>query len=158
MRLHLQRSMRLIRDSIILLIFEYIFKYGTPSFIFLSDFVLFYNYADRPLTKDLIKTSTNGGSCTFSLPYVLFSIIYFFVRMYQNGLLNSSFDLWAQMPVFFERLIRGRTIRTYTLCLLACSSIFCFRYSSSCSNRPGFSYGGRFPSGSCFNGALSAYV
>ncbi|WP_098741289.1 acyltransferase [Paenibacillus sp. EZ-K15] len=84
------------------------FKYGTPSFIFLSSFVLFYNYADRPLTKDLIKNFYKRRLLYILLPYVLFSIIYFFVRMYQNGLLNSSFDLWAQMPLFFERLIRGQ--------------------------------------------------
>ncbi|MEK3732674.1 MULTISPECIES: acyltransferase [Paenibacillus] len=84
------------------------FKYGTPSFIFLSSFVLFYNYIDRPLTKDLIKNFYKRRLLYILLPYLLFSIIYFFVRLYQNGLLNSSLDLWAQMPVFFERLARGQ--------------------------------------------------
>lgn len=84
------------------------FKYGTPSFIFLSSFVLFYNYVDRPLTKDLIKNFYKRRLLYILLPYLLFSIIYFFVRLYQNGLLNSSLDLSAQLPVFFERLARGQ--------------------------------------------------
>ena len=32
------------------------FKFGTPSFIFLSSFVLFYNYYGRPVTRSLITT------------------------------------------------------------------------------------------------------
>lgn len=84
------------------------FKYGTPSFIFLSSFVLFYNYADRPLTKELIGNFYKRRLLYILLPYLLFSILYFFVRMYQNGYLGPSFDLSAQLPVFFERLIRGQ--------------------------------------------------
>ncbi|GAB6928118.1 acyltransferase [Paenibacillus sp. JCM 10914] len=84
------------------------FKYGTPSFIFLSSFVLFYNYYDRPLTKDLIKNFYKRRLLYILLPYLLFSIIYFFVRMYQNGLLNSSFNLWEKLPIFFERLWVGQ--------------------------------------------------
>lgn len=84
------------------------FKYGTPSFIFLSSFVLFYNYYDRPLTKSLITNFYKRRLLYILLPYLLISIGYFFVRMYQNGMLNSSFDLGAQLPVFFERLAKGQ--------------------------------------------------
>lgn len=84
------------------------FKYGTPSFIFLSSFVLFYNYYDRPLTKSLITNFYKKRLLYILLPYLLISIGYFFVRMYQNGMLNSSFDLSAQLPVFFERLAKGQ--------------------------------------------------
>ncbi|UNK18613.1 acyltransferase [Paenibacillus sp. N3/727] len=84
------------------------FKYGTPSFIFLSSFVLFYNYYDRPLTKSLITNFYKRRLLYILLPYLLISIGYFFVRLYQNGLLNSSLDLGAQLPVFFERLAKGQ--------------------------------------------------
>ena len=84
------------------------FKYGTPSFIFLSSFVLFYNYYDRPLTKSLITGFYKKRLLYILLPYLLISIGYFFVRLYQNGLLNSSLDLGAQIPVFFERLAKGQ--------------------------------------------------
>ncbi|WP_054954716.1 acyltransferase [Paenibacillus dakarensis] len=84
------------------------FKYGTPSFIFLSSFVLFYNYYDRPLTKNLIGTFYKRRLLYILLPYLLISIGYFFVRLYQNGMLNSSLDLSAQIPVFLERLARGQ--------------------------------------------------
>lgn len=84
------------------------FKYGTPSFIFLSSFVLFYNYYDRPLTKSLITNFYKRRLLYILLPYLLISIVYFFVRLDQNGLLNSSIDWSVQIPTFFERLSKGQ--------------------------------------------------
>ena len=84
------------------------FKYGTPSFIFLSSFVLFYNYYDRPLTKSLIANFYKRRLLYILLPYLLVSIGYFLIRLEQNGLLNSSLDWGAQIPIFLDRLAKGQ--------------------------------------------------
>lgn len=84
------------------------FKYGTPSFIFLSSFVLFYNYYDRPLTKSLIGGFYKKRLLYILLPYLLISIGYFFVRLYQGGMLNSSLDWSVQLPIFLEKLATGK--------------------------------------------------
>ncbi|KKO52607.1 acyltransferase [Paenibacillus sp. DMB20] len=84
------------------------FKYGTPSFIFLSSFVLFYNYYDRPLTKSLIANFYKRRLLYILLPYLLISIGYFLIRLEQNGMLNSSLDWGAQIPVFLDRLAKGQ--------------------------------------------------
>lgn len=84
------------------------FKYGTPSFIFLSSFVLFYNYFDRPLTKSLIANFYKRRLLYILLPYLLVSIGYFLIRLEQNGMLNSSLDWGAQIPVFLDRLAKGQ--------------------------------------------------
>ncbi|MFC7679231.1 acyltransferase [Paenibacillus sp. GCM10028914] len=84
------------------------FKYGTPSFIFLSSFVLFYNYYDRPLTKNLIANFYKRRLLYILLPYLLISIVYFFVRLDQNGLLNSSINWSVELPKFFDRLSKGQ--------------------------------------------------
>lgn len=60
------------------------FKYGTPSFIFLSSFVLFYNYYDRPLTGKLIGSFYKKRMLYILLPYVLISALYFVYKMSQQ--------------------------------------------------------------------------
>lgn len=52
-------------------------KFGTPTFIFLSSFVLFYNYYERPLTKELITGFYKKRMLYIIIPYVVFSIFYF---------------------------------------------------------------------------------
>ncbi|MGG3283207.1 acyltransferase [Paenibacillus solani] len=52
-------------------------KYGTPTFIFLSSFVLFYNYYDRPMTKKLIGGFYKKRLLYIIIPYTLFSVFYF---------------------------------------------------------------------------------
>ena len=84
------------------------FKYGTPSFIFLSSFVLFYNYYNRPLTKDLILGFYKKRLLYILLPYLFASMVYFFVRLYLNGYLNGSIDWGKHIPDFFERLALGQ--------------------------------------------------
>lgn len=54
-------------------------KYGTPSFIFLSSFVLFYNYYSRPLDKKLIGNFYKKRFVYILLPYFLFSLFYFVI-------------------------------------------------------------------------------
>ncbi|NMO97206.1 acyltransferase [Paenibacillus lemnae] len=84
------------------------FKYGTPSFIFLSSFVLFYNYYDRPLNRSLITNFYKRRLLYILLPYVLISIGYFFVRLYQNGVLSGPLDWSVLLPDFWDRLTTGK--------------------------------------------------
>lgn len=53
------------------------FKYGTPTFIFLSAFVLFYNYVDRKQKQGLIHRFYRRRLKFVVLPYLVFSIVYF---------------------------------------------------------------------------------
>lgn len=53
------------------------FKFGTPTFILLSSFVLFYNYYDKPLDKTLIRSFYKKRLLYILLPYLIFSIGYF---------------------------------------------------------------------------------
>jgi len=55
-------------------------KLGTPTFIMLSSFVLFYNYYRRDITKDLISRFYVKRLKYILLPYVVFSVIYFIVK------------------------------------------------------------------------------
>ncbi|WP_434748892.1 acyltransferase [Paenibacillus amylolyticus] len=80
-------------------------KYGTPTFIFLSSFVLFYNYYTRPLNKKLVSNFYKKRFVYILLPYFLFSIMYFVVlhNMYYQG---RPFDV--SMITFIERLFTGK--------------------------------------------------
>lgn len=53
------------------------FKFGTPCFIFLSSFVLFYNYYDRQDTSSLIRKFYRKRLLYIIVPYVLISLLYF---------------------------------------------------------------------------------
>lgn len=63
------------------------FKFGTPSFIFLSSFVLFYNYYGRPLTRSLITNFYRRRMTYILLPYLFASICYYAFKLYTNGTL-----------------------------------------------------------------------
>lgn len=63
------------------------FKFGTPSFIFLSSFVLFYNYYRRPVTKSLIGSFYRRRLKYILLPYLLASTGYYALTLYVNGIL-----------------------------------------------------------------------
>ena len=52
-------------------------KYGTPTFIAMSAFVLFYNYNDRPLNKGLLTSFYKKRLLYILLPYFMFSLFYF---------------------------------------------------------------------------------
>ncbi|MBU8905964.1 acyltransferase [Desertibacillus haloalkaliphilus] len=58
------------------------FKFGTPTFILLSSFVLFYNYFNRPLDKSLIKRFYKKRLLYILVPYLLFSILYYSILVY----------------------------------------------------------------------------
>ncbi|MEK4325240.1 acyltransferase [Paenibacillus sp. FSL R7-0297] len=65
------------------------FKFGTPSFIFLSSFVLFYNYYGRPVTRSLIGSFYRRRLKYILLPYMLVSIGYYGLTLYVNGMLTQ---------------------------------------------------------------------
>ncbi|MEK3772115.1 acyltransferase family protein [Paenibacillus sp. FSL R5-0887] len=58
------------------------FKFGTPSFIFLSSFVLFYNYYGRPVTRSLIINFYRRRLKYILLPYLLASMGYYALTLY----------------------------------------------------------------------------
>ncbi|WP_438348230.1 acyltransferase [Paenibacillus sp. FA6] len=60
------------------------FKYGTPSFIFLSGFVLFYNYYERPVNIRLVSSFYRQRLKYIVLPYTIASFCYFLVNQYIN--------------------------------------------------------------------------
>ncbi|PWW05705.1 surface polysaccharide O-acyltransferase-like enzyme [Paenibacillus cellulosilyticus] len=60
------------------------FKFGTPCFIFLSSFVLFYNYYDRSDTGSLIRKFYRKRLLYIIVPYVLISLVYFVFNHQMN--------------------------------------------------------------------------
>lgn len=61
------------------------FKFGTPCFIFLSSFVLFYNYAGRPVNRGLIFGFYRKRLLYIVMPYLVASVCYYFVNQGFNG-------------------------------------------------------------------------
>ncbi|MGX4670700.1 acyltransferase [Cerasibacillus sp. JNUCC 74] len=57
-------------------------KLGTPTFIMLSSFVLFYNYYPRKWSMGLMKRFYMKRLKFILIPYFIFSFIYFIVKMY----------------------------------------------------------------------------
>ncbi|MGG6313318.1 acyltransferase [Paenibacillus macerans] len=67
------------------------FKIGTPSFIFLSSFVLFYNYYDQPISWKLVGKFYKKRLTFIILPYLLVSCMYFLVvALYRHDFINNS--------------------------------------------------------------------
>lgn len=81
------------------------FKIGTTTFILLSSFVLFYNYYPQPLTAARFKKFYRNRLMYILVPYVIFSIVYFVIRWYQNGV---AWDVSAMLPKFWNELINGK--------------------------------------------------
>lgn len=71
-------------------------KFGTTTFIFLSSFVLFYNYYDRPLSKSLITSFYKRRLLYIIVPYIVFSLFYYFFKYFLY-----SYDL-----TFMEHIIK----------------------------------------------------
>ncbi|WKA57838.1 acyltransferase [Planococcus shenhongbingii] len=73
-------------------------KLGTPTFIFLSSFILFYTYYHRDLTAKLFKQFYKKRLLFILVPYVVFSAFYFLIytRMY------GSFD---NIPLLLENFL-----------------------------------------------------
>ncbi|ALP38891.1 hypothetical protein ASL14_24840 [Paenibacillus sp. IHB B 3084] len=56
-------------------------KYGTPVFIALSSMVLFYNYKDRPMGRELLIRFYKQRLRYILLPYIMFSLFYFILSL-----------------------------------------------------------------------------
>lgn len=60
-------------------------KFGTPTFIFLSSFVLFYSYYEKPFNRQVISGFYKKRFLYIIVPYIIFSIIYFALRQHYYG-------------------------------------------------------------------------
>ncbi len=80
-------------------------KIGTTSFILLSSFVLFYNYYPQPLTLQRFKKFYRNRLMYIIVPYLLFSMVYFVLRWYQNGF---AWDLSQMWPSFWSKVSQGQ--------------------------------------------------
>lgn len=56
------------------------FKFGTPCFIFLSSFVLFYNYFDTPVNRELVSRFFKRRLLYIIVPYIVASVCYYIVN------------------------------------------------------------------------------
>lgn len=61
-------------------------RLGTPTFIMLSAFILFYSYYNREVNSTLIKNFYSKRLKFIVLPYLTFSLFYFLVKWNINGL------------------------------------------------------------------------
>lgn len=80
-------------------------KYGTPTFIFLSSFVLFYNYYERPLTKELIGGFYKKRMLYIIIPYIVFSVFYFTLL---DILYYPDRSFQESMVSFISKLLTGK--------------------------------------------------
>lgn len=81
------------------------FRIGTTTFIFMSSFVLFYNYYPQPLTAQRFKKFYRNRLSYIVIPYVLFSGLYFTVKWYMN---DKAWDLSVMLPRFWDQLLVGK--------------------------------------------------
>lgn len=70
------------------------FKVGTPSFIFLSSFVLFYNYFDKPVNRELVSKFYKKRLTYIILPYIIVSCCYYAVVAYDHGYFEVNSKLY----------------------------------------------------------------
>ncbi len=71
-------------DSVLFLIYNFLNiagKLGTPTFIMLSSFVLFYNYYPRETNWGLMKRFYGKRLKFILIPYFVFSLLYFVIKM-----------------------------------------------------------------------------
>ncbi|AOZ94674.1 acyltransferase [Paenibacillus crassostreae] len=75
------------------------FKFGTSSFIFLSGFVLFYTYYERPVTVSLVARFYRRRLTYIIIPYVIASICYFLYSKYiMRELMGVPYvELWVDL-------------------------------------------------------------
>ncbi|WP_172198191.1 acyltransferase [Saccharibacillus qingshengii] len=89
------------------------FRYGTPSFIMLSSFVLFYNYFNRPMDGKLVGGFYKKRLLYILLPYVLFSAIYFIYKMHVAGTLGTSVETYGEMLARYWKNLKEGTAYTH---------------------------------------------
>ncbi|MBP1993904.1 acyltransferase [Paenibacillus eucommiae] len=84
-------------------------RFGTPTFIFLSAFVLFYNYYDRPMNKKLMLTFFQRRFLYILLPYLFCSIYYYVIQIYYSyGETWQQFAQQASLADFLHMLLWGK--------------------------------------------------
>ena len=76
-----------------------------PAFIFLSGFVLFYNYGDRPLTLSGLRTFYAKRFLQLIVPYAFVSLGY---ELVENALKHRSRDSAEMLRLFGEHLLTGK--------------------------------------------------
>ncbi|WP_214627240.1 acyltransferase [Paenibacillus agaridevorans] len=81
-----------------------VMRFGTPTFILLSSFVLFYSYYSRPLNGKLIAGFYKKRLLYILIPYVVFSAIYF---AYVKDL--TGVPIWSleSLGEFMSKLLMG---------------------------------------------------
>ncbi|GIP32763.1 acyltransferase [Paenibacillus sp. J2TS4] len=75
-------------------------RFGTPTFIFLSAFVLFYSYYDRPMNKKMIGTFYKRRFLYILVPYFICTTYYFAIQMYYSY--NQSWEQFFQNVAFSD--------------------------------------------------------
>lgn len=71
-------------------------QFAVPSFVFLSGFVLFYNYIDRPLSGKTLGKFYSRRLIYIILPYVVFSLMYFILKMTAGHTWSMPLDEMAR--------------------------------------------------------------
>jgi peptidoglycan/LPS O-acetylase OafA/YrhL len=84
--------------------FNIFFKFGTTTFIFLSSFVLFYNYYPQKLTWQRTVRFYRNRLLYILLPYVVFSVFYF---VYKWDLEGRAWHFPAMLQDFGMKLLTG---------------------------------------------------
>ncbi|MFD0712890.1 acyltransferase [Paenibacillus sp. GCM10027626] len=85
--------------------FNIFLRMGTPTFLFLSAFVLFYGYFNRPINGKLLKNFYSRRLKFILVPYIVFSVIYFTIMhytYYENRAFADTIDS------FFDKLLHGQ--------------------------------------------------
>lgn len=88
--------------------FNYAGKLGTPTFIFLSSFILFYTYYQRTLTIDLFRKFYKKRLLYILVPYFVFSVFYFVIRSYQNTTVGVPFVPSEALGNFLQDFLTGK--------------------------------------------------
>lgn len=95
------------RDSnyyILYTFFNVFTKIGTPTFLFLSSFILFYTYATRPLNKQLLVGFYKKRFKYIIIPYCLFSAFYFFLL----HIYYPNYTFQETLMTFMTKLATGK--------------------------------------------------
>jgi peptidoglycan/LPS O-acetylase OafA/YrhL len=71
-------------------------QFAVPSFVFLSGFVLFYNYIDRPLGGRMLGKFYSRRLIYIIVPYVVFSVLYFMLKMNAGNTWGMPLDEMAR--------------------------------------------------------------
>ena len=79
-------------------------KFAVPAFIFLSAFVLFYNYAGRSFTRSTLFSFYRKRLKYIILPYLICSLCYFLVIQWLRQDLTLT---WSGLQTFGYQLLTG---------------------------------------------------